>query len=196
MSLFPCLGPEFSNRDQNRNLLPSTSPFRYSHLSDGSAQIIAVGEWVGTLLGKIPVMAAEFQEKRGKPMEYRVVTDQMGFEYSPYLRKFEVRSLVLSNHQQFFQGIPERKERAEKVIAEGLAQQVDFLNLEPLPINFVIGDFEEAHTTSVPAGEKKLRQVVSGTFRMNIRLIGPWFVGPMVSKGCGRIFPMRGEGRS
>lgn len=195
MSIFDCFGHEFANRDRNGQLLESTCPFRFANGADGSAQVFAVGAWVGTLLGKIPQMASEFAEKRGEPMDFKVITDQMSYEYSPYLRKFEIRSLVVSNHRSFFEDAAERKLQAEKVISEGLAQQIDFLDLDPLPVNFIVGDFEESGVSSVPAGEKKLRQVVSGTFRMNIRLIGPWFVGPMVSKGCGRIFRFRGEGR-
>lgn len=187
LSICSSAGPEFANRDSKGGNLQESSLIRFGFGPQNAVRLIGVRpEGVSLVMQILPKFIEEFERRKGEKLQFNVRSGPISWQKLPYLANYCVSSLIISNHLKLIENQEEREKLALKALEKGLRSYTDYLDLPELPADFVVGDFEEESFSQVEAG-RIYRTGVSGTFRMNLSLSGPWMIGAMASKGCGHV---------
>lgn len=200
----PMLPPAVFNRGDDGRELNGQCPFTLVALP-GGVGIFAVGPACGVLLGELLSITKKFSaDYPGGSV--RMETGNVIAEQRPWLLAYEVRDLVVQtrggvNSDLFVRwraqpASVDFNQVVKGVLEKHIAARAAIAGLE-LPADAMFGDFEFSPEPRPVYAGAKARPVLSvgGTFRTNVFLGGPWYVGPLASKGCGRLRLRRQAGK-
>ncbi len=129
--------------------------------------------------------------------EFTFASGSAGLQVGNGVREYAVHDLILENtHARRWlyrdrgttaETSPELNAQAEEVLRSALDQRCSVLGMEfPAEASIAMVEARPVRPCKAGAGSKLL-YAVEVRFTSNLVFDGPWFLGRMASKGCGRI---------
>ena len=198
------LPPGLFNFDDHGKSLNQLAAIRFG-AGRGHGRIDAIGAEATALLDTVaPQITAMFKEDQEGPITERQYRGEVTAEQVDSLRRYQVRRIVLAKppggsrskkaeqQRQWLERNPNDKSGLAAIIKakiqDGLVAQATAFGIA-LPDDFLLGTIGVDSIGTIPFMGRERRGIVAKktTFQSNLKLVGPWHVGYLQTRGYGLI---------